>query len=68
MEIRVRVLNSNNKENKKEDKKGDEFRESLKVLTPQYVRQLNKDVSARLRQIESRHQECIKDIEEGFMR
>ena len=63
MEIRVRVLNSNNKENKKEDKKGDEFRESLKVLTPQYVRQLNKDVSARLR-----HQECIKDIEEGFMR
>lgn len=68
MEIRVRVINSNNKENKEEDKERDDFRESLKVLTPQYVRQLNRDVSARLRQIESRHQESIKDIEEKFMR
>lgn len=66
MEIKVRVLNSKDKEEKKED----EFRESLKVkiLTPEYIKGVNRDVTARIRQSEANHSISAKDIEDSFFR
>jgi len=73
MTIRVRVLNfeDDRKELEFEDNKKkieNEFKEKLKVLTPEYVKQLNLGIAARIKAQEARQAEALKDIEKGVFR